>query len=403
MTINIKSLLVSFVLIMGCVSQQERTVPSQTAERRERSDQAARDAEEAARRAIEEMESGGTRTRTSVPGSQPERDAGSAAQATLNTATTVPPWVLSPRSVYPETTFVSAVGSGPSRSVAEKDALFKVAGVFGQSVQGETSVISWYSEAVQDGLVKINKAEQIRDSLKVSVAMDSLIGAEVVEVWYDSTQRVFYALAVMEKAKTADLYASLITSNVQTIDSLTKGAEKNSLEGYARYQLAATVADANAVFATVLTVIGAPRTAPSLLNLKKAVDYRLEAFAIANTIPITVTVYGDRSNRIQSAFESALNTQGFKSGRSNNRYTLAVNVNIAEVPLQPGVFYARMELHAQLIDNASNTVLIPYSFTTREGHATLAEAENRTVRFAEQKITEEFGSLIQSTLLTILN
>jgi len=65
--------------------------------------------------------------------------------------------------------------------------------------------------------------------------MDTLLGAEIREVWYDS-KKEYYAVAVMEKAKTAQLYSEMIWANQNLIKNLINmsQAEKNTMEGYGR-------------------------------------------------------------------------------------------------------------------------------------------------------------------------
>jgi len=230
--------------------------------------------------------------------------------------------------------------------------------------------------------------------------MDTLIGAEVKEVWYDS-RSTHYAVAVMENARTAQIYTDMIKANQNMIANLVsmKDAEKNTLEGFSRYQFAAAVADINVAYGNVLQIIGAPVPA----GVVKGDNYRLEAKNITKSIPIGIVVKNDKSGRIQGAFAKALSDIGFRSGGNNSRYILDVNITVSpvEYPNNANKF-ARIELTANLTDTSVKSVLLPYNFNSREGHTTAAEAENRAYTAAERKISEEYKNILSDYLNQLL-
>jgi hypothetical protein len=315
-----------------------------------------------------------------------------------------PAWVDAPDSVYSRQRYVSAVGFGGDRRQAERNALANLTGVFGQSIQAEMKTVSNYSEAVRTGAIQAAENNTVQNAITTSAAMDSLVGAEIADVWFDS-RGAYYAAAVMEKAKTAALYADLIRSNERIItDLMDMGAvERNTLNGYSRCLLSATIADANRVYANVLTYVGnASGINPG--EMKKGEEYRLQAADIARNIPIAVRVNGDRSDRIKTAFSSALSRLGFRSGGGNSRYVLEAGLTLtpAELPNQQNTF-VRYLVDAELKDGAGeNAVLLPYSASGREGHLNRAEAEERAVKAAERKISDEFGTSLQDYLSTLL-
>jgi hypothetical protein len=197
----------------------------------------------------------------------------------------------------------------------------------------------------------------------------------------------------------------MISSNQRIIQNLVTipNAEKNTMDGYSRYRLAAAIADANQVYVNVLSVVGKGTGAVSPGELKKGDDYRLEAVQIAQNIPIGIRVRNDRSDRIRSAFAAAISKAGFRSGGNNSRYMLNVTVALSEVQLasQQNKF-ARYEVDANLIDTANESVLLPFSVNGREGHLSLPEAENRAVSAAEKKINDNYEKVLSEYLSTLL-
>ncbi|MDR1957237.1 MAG: LPP20 family lipoprotein [Treponema sp.] len=349
------------------------------------------DAVAAAQAAVAEMEGG---SRPSAQASRPPRKVSQGKE---------PAWIASPDAVYDKNAFVTAVGHGADRNQAERDALGKLVAVFGQSVQAELKTINTYSEAVSKGAVNVSENTSVQNAIKTSAEMDALIGAEIEEVWFDN-KTTYYAVAVLEKGQAARLYADMIRSNERIIGDLLAipDAEKNTLDGYSRYQLAATIADVNRVYANVLTMVGSTvGIVPG--DMKKGDAYRLEAVNITKSIPIRVTVTDDRSNRIRDAFASALTKQGFRSGGTDARYVLEVRLELSpvELPGQQNQF-VRYVIEGNLIDTRDASVLLPFSINGREGHRSLSEAENRAVGVAERKINDTYGGVLAHYLATLL-
>jgi hypothetical protein len=336
-------------------------------------------------------------------GASPVQQGGSAQQGTVvNTGRNKPAWVDSVDSVYSRAQYVAAVGYAAERAMAEKNALANLTAFFGQSIQADQTIVNTYHEAVRNGVTAgWTDSIAMQNTIRTSASMDTLIGAEIKEVWIDSRTNTCYAAAVMEKAKTAQLYAEMIQANQNIINNLVamSPAEKNSLEGFSRYQFAATVADMNTSYGNLLRLIDA--AVPALV---RGDEYRLEAQNITKAIPVGVTVTNDKSGRIQGAFAKSLSDLGFRSGGNNSRYVLQVDITISPVDLpnaQNNIF-ARMELSANLTDTSLGAVLLPYNFNNREGHRSKEEAENRLYLAAERKISGEYTKLLNDYLSQLL-
>jgi hypothetical protein len=334
--------------------------------------------------------------------SQPAAPSSSARQgAAVNNSKGKPAWVDSVDSVYSRAQYVAAVGYAADRAMAEKNAFANLVAIFGQSIQADQTIVNTYQEAVKNGKTAgWTDTIALENTIKTSASMDTLIGAEIKEVWFDS-KSTYYAAAVMEKAKTARLYNDMIQANQNMINNLVTmtQTEKNSLEGFSRYQFAAAAADVNVSYGNVLQVIGV--VPPD--GLKKGDDYRLEAQNIVKAIPVGITVNNDKAGRIQGAFAKAFTDLGFRSGGTNARYVLAVDITASPVELPNQVNkFTRIELTANLTDTSVNAVLFPFNFANREGHATQSEADNRAYTAAARKISEEYPKLLNDYLSQLL-
>jgi hypothetical protein len=326
------------------------------------------------------------------------------AQGEGGSARQEPAWVSDVDQVYSRLRYAAAVGYGPARAAAEKEAFAALISVFGQTVRVDRQSIVDYQEALeQDAVSAYIRNTEISNAIKTSAELDTLIGAEIRDYWYDG-RGTHYAVAVMEKSKASVLYSELIDANRVVIETLTAmdEGEKYSLPGWARYYLAAKVADGNRVFANILSVVGGPGRSPR--NLAEGEQYRLEAEEIARRIPIDIRVENDQANRIKGAFAAAVGSRGLQSGGSDSRYVLDGKLSFTPVDL-PGQSgkYVRYVLEAGLLDRRTGTVLLPYTISGREGHLTIPEAENRALGLIERQIAGGWADALGGYLDSLLS
>jgi hypothetical protein len=310
-----------------------------------------------------------------------------------------PLWIDSTDAVYDRNLYIAGVGTGKDRTNAEQGAFAALSAIFRQSLQADQSISTSYQEAVKNGVTASwTENTSVENAIKTSTAME-LVGAEIRDVW--SGDGTFYAVAVMEKAKTARVYTQMIRDNLRILESLVDipAGGRDSMDGLARFQFALAIAETNQIFSTVLSVIGAP--VPE--GIKPPDDYRLEVSSIIKNIPVSVSVEGDQDGRIRGAFASALSSAGFRTGGNNSRYQLRARISFSglELPNQTNKFI-RYNLEGNFIDASTAAILFPYSSVGREGHQTLSEARSRAVRAAENKIKEEYAQALSAYLSQLI-
>ncbi|MDR1248974.1 MAG: LPP20 family lipoprotein [Treponema sp.] len=319
--------------------------------------------------------------------------------AGANAGRTRPAWVDSPEAVYNRNSFTAAVGSAGARDQAEKNAFTALSSIYRLSLQADQTIINSYQEMVKNGKTsEWYEGVSLEESIRTSTAMD-LAGAEIRDVWADGG--VFYAVAVMENAQTSRLYTQMIQDNQGIIDTLTDipAARRNNMDSLARFQFATTLAEANKVFANVLSVIGAPIPP----GMRPSEDYRLESANIVRSMPVSVIVEGDRENRIRSAFAAALTEAGFRTGGTGGPYQLQARLSFSEVqlPNQSNKF-VRYTLDGNFVDSADGDILFPYNVNGREGHLSVSEAEARALRAAEARIKDDYAKTLSSFLSQLI-
>jgi len=310
-----------------------------------------------------------------------------------------PDWVSDPYTKYDRQVYVAAVGGGASREAAEKSAYGNLVAFFGQNIRVDERVSVSYQQAVRNG-VTANWSENtaVDSMISTSASLNSLAGAEIGDRWDDGKE--YFAVAVLNKANAIRVYPDIIRSNQAMIDKLVSipTEEKNTLEGYARYQFAATVADMTIPYARLLSVIDGP---PQVV--KSGDDYRLEALGITRAIPVAIHVQNDRSGRIEGAFAKAISDLGFQSGGNNSRYVLDVDIgtSVVEYPNDERK-WTRIAIAANLVDTSFGTKLSPYNFSDRAGHNTQALADNFAYMDAEQRINKEYANFLSGYLNQLL-
>jgi hypothetical protein len=302
--------------------------------------------------------------------------------------------------VYAENLYVAAMGTGNDPAQAAKSAYAALTATFGQSIQVDETLNSSYREMVRSGgAASWTDSTSLESAIRTSTSLDALLGSEIRERYNE--RGTYYALAVMDRAKARQMYGDIVNANLAMIAKLTdiRPAEKNTLEGYAGYKFAATVADITASYKNVLTEVGGAVPA----GIKDGSDFRTEVRNIIRAIPVSITVENDRNNRVRDAFAKAFADQGFNTGGSGSpRYRLNARLNLSRVENPPaGQEQTRYELTANFTDTSNSAVLIPFSISNREGHRNLSEAENRAVMAVEKRISEEYTKLLSGYLIQL--
>ncbi|MDR2053044.1 MAG: LPP20 family lipoprotein [Treponema sp.] len=309
-----------------------------------------------------------------------------------------PSWAANPDSVYDERYYIARVGTGNSRRQAEAAAFGEITGYFGRSVRADFAAVEVYKRSVVNGSVDISSSTGAVEAIQTSSSMESLIGAEINDVWDDG--KTYYAAAIMDKAKVIPIYQGLIEANIALIDRLTNvpADRRATIETVAAYHTAAGIAKANSVFVIVLDLLGGPNMRSSL---KSSEDYIYEADNIAKLIPVNVVVENDSEGRIRGAFAGVLSGAGFRTGNDSSRYVVRAKLSISPVdlPNQPNKF-SRFVLDAAFTftDGNTNTELFSFNINGREGHLSQSEADQRAIRTAEARVKQEYGKVLQDYL-----
>jgi hypothetical protein len=313
-----------------------------------------------------------------------------------------PEWITKPDSKYSQTQYVAASGDGITAEEAQYKARANLLGIFGMKLADESVISEVYKETNIGG--NVSWSDTVNNQRRISSSAEGILaGCEIKENWKNAKGTEYYSLAVMDRAKTVDLYKDIISRLSQSINETLNIQNKNTFEGYSRYRFAATLAKDIDSCVNVLRFAGGSGSVPA--GLKSENDYLVEANNIIRTIPVRVTVVKgkefDKADRIQNAFAASIGKAGFRTGDASSPYSLQITLALSEVTYANNVNkFARYEIAAQMLDVRSRQGLLPtYSIDGREGHQNYPEAQDRAIRAAEAKINNEYRALLEESLI----
>ena len=302
-----------------------------------------------------------------------------------------PEWVDNPSAVYPQRLYVCAVGYGVGRQAAESNATGSLTASFKQSVTSRISITDTEREVNGRSV----SGSSMSQSIEASAALDTLIGAEIKAVWNDTGNGLWYAAAVMDKAKCRELYAAELDKTAREIESLIDLSGGVTFESIARCKRARELAGSADVYALVLSMLDGPSRQDEVSHLVSQADTALNA---AKAIPVDLRVTGDVNGRVKAAFAGIFTAEGFKTGNRNSRYALEATLVTAPAP-KTAYFNTRYTVDAVLKDTQTGVELFTYNAANRESHpASQEDADNRVIIGVQRKITAEFPAVLRGYL-----
>ena len=298
-------------------------------------------------------------------------------------ASDMPEWVVNPYSVYDQSLYIAATGTGSSRAAAEEDAISSIAAVFGVNVESETSIYT-HDNTVSGAFDSMTSSSSLSVSAKLS-------GVTITEHWSDGKSE--YALAVMDKNSASSYYLSEIVCLSNGIDEKIETARETgdmlSLYIAAYSQLP----DAREVdrCISILAVLS-PGSMPSEARGEAYVESVVMSAAREISIVIELVSKSGLEDSLYFALVGCLTSNGILVIKPEDaRYILNAGIDVYETPAPRGMVYAEYDLTLDLIDIDTDKEILAYSYSGREGHRTLERAERMVENTISKLIDKEFG------------
>ena len=305
----------------------------------------------------------------------------------------MPEWVNSPSSVYPNSSYITSVGSAANRDSSEIKALQGIAAVFGQSVKSESTASSRMVQAKQNGLVANSNVQAFSQDVKRSVDVDNLIGVETKEFWCDD-DGTWYAIAVLDKANASDIYTSMIKKNSSAILTVLKNIDDEfSFDGFSAYDFAEDIALENEKHLKKMSVINPDSVNDLKSYCPSSKQLHAKKMEVAKNIPICVQTFNDEHGRFKEAFSQAIAEAGFKGTYDPSvRYVLVAKFEFERSDTtDKKTVRCRYNAESYILDTVTSHQIVPFTVKGRESHVDYEEAKHKAETSMITKINKDFS------------
>lgn len=310
----------------------------------------------------------------------------------------MPRWITLPSDVYPAEKYMNGTGSGKNRETAELEAVRNLSSVFGQTVKSNTAASKKMEQALSEGKVSFSSAENLQQNITSQIEAENLIGIEIAEYFYNKPEKKWYAVAILEREKTAAVYQKYIEKNDAAVRKAIKESEKNpgTFYGYSEICFAAEIASENDKLVKNLTVIDFERGSEISKRIVSLQNTQLTKKKFAENITIYVQISGDKDNKIKSAFQDIFSKYGFKTSPSKKeKYNLEGKYS-SEISQKGKIIYCVYSLDLDFSDVLQAESLFAINLKGREGSLSESDATNRTYRALEKDIGTQFSKNFDS-------
>ena len=313
-----------------------------------------------------------------------------------------PLWLTAAFKMYPSENYFYAVGQGTDRNIAELEAVRGVAGSYGQNITSFSEASRRMTVAMENGSVA-SASENMGFCSDVvnNVNHEDLIGIETKEFWFDKKNGIWYALAVIDKKATADLYASMILKNYCEIKNLLNcGADALSLENYAKLDFAEEIALVTEKYFERLYILDWKK-AESVQNIDfSSKTVHVMKLEVARQIPIFINIENDVDGQFTAAIGNALTKYGFYSSKDNGgRYSIEGNAVFSEgANTKKTILYTKCILPLYFKDSKEKSIIITVNLERREGSQSYENSKIRAVNAVKKMIASEFPKAFNNYL-----
>ena len=127
-----------------------------------------------------------------------------------------PEWLENPEKVYSPQMYLTAIGEGDTRKDAKSMAAANLAKIFKMEVKASENTLQRYEELTKDNKTKNEDFTQIEKNVNIQ-SNQVLMNVKYADTYTDNLGRV-YALAYINRLKTAQIYEQKINNNAAKID-----------------------------------------------------------------------------------------------------------------------------------------------------------------------------------------
>ncbi len=320
-----------------------------------------------------------------------------------------PAWIDGVSPDYPSTQYLTGVGQGDNRAVAEDQAYAALARIFKAEVSAQSKDWESYLVVEQRGQSRDERRLTLDNLTRVST--DKVLeNVKIVDRWYDAKKGLHYALAGMHRPQAETAFTERIAELDRSVRSDVEEAHGTAdrlakVRCLRRAARSLVIREAYNADLRVIRASGQGTAAPYRVQ---DLTRELEEFLSSNFV-LAVVVTGDQVEPVQRALSEGLIKEGLQvaswnsatdqagGSRSQSAPELLVRGTVRVWPIDvrdPQFFYVRWCSDFEIVDMTSQRVVGAISKGGKEGHLSEREATARVVRVMQQDMSADVAKAI---------
>jgi len=287
-----------------------------------------------------------------------------------------PSWMDNPQVKYPVRYYLTAMGEGDTLQDAQSVATGNLAKIFRSDVHVDERLRERYVELMGRQNSYQEQSQFDRD-VSIGSAL-SVVNVQYADSYKDETGR-FYALALMNRAATAEIYATRLNeNNERTCYFVGQSDGQSPAMTYAALSAALAVSAESQILLGQLDVIS-PSTKKAIQMTHAHDALARQAAEAAGQVLFDVRISNDREGKIAASVESLMTGLGFGVAADAQALRVLGSVSFEETDLKrDALAFIRYEVKLDVLDTAGHAV-VSVAERGREGHVSKLEAEARCV------------------------
>jgi len=319
-----------------------------------------------------------------------------------------PEWILSPHSTYPAEQFLTGMGEAEDRELAERRAYAAVARVFSANVQAQSMDRESYTIQETGQTSRTQRELQLDHRTQVTTSK-VLENVKVLDVWFNSSTRHFFALAGLDRRQAEQTIMDRLRDLDLTIENMAHQGRTHTqkiqrIRGYK--QALARLADRGTLNADLRVIRNSGESQPPPYRIPD-IQREFQEF-VANELIILISIEGENQEEMGRAILEGLKEEGLRGDtasslteakRGTEDLAIVGQGKLWTVDLPDPLFkYVRWCGDIDIYENPSRRLIGVISETGREGHITEQEARVRANGAMQQVLSREVARLLTQSI-----
>ncbi len=304
-----------------------------------------------------------------------------------------PGWIDQPGMDYPESDYITAVGSAANPNDAQNAALGNLAKVFSVQIRVDETLINRYAEhagKLSASALLIGKTD--------TKSIQNLKNIRIARTYYSASEGLYFALALLDRKETARIYLNEISENNTKIkadyaqfQTITKPLKR------IRYlSRAAQTAAINEVLAERYKIITGGKRAPLTFDSRKLNDIQTQERA---KITVSVISETEKGPEIKKYFKDLISKLGLKISDHSSELQIRYQFTTEPVNLnRPNMVALQWNISGTLFEQGGEEAEQTFLFGKRTVSINQEQVKVRMMRDIQKWINTQLNQKIQKFL-----